>query len=330
MKLSIVIICWNDGRVIRDCLHSIYAGTHSTELEVIVADNASTDGSVELIRQNFPQVRVLENGANLRFSKANNVGIQASHGELILILNPDTLIHGGALDKWVEFADRHPEAGGFGCRVLNRDGSYQHPARPFPTIWRAWLAALYLRPLAHLSDVFISDTYTNWKGDTERQVDWQSGCCMMFRADLLKRLGGFDDRFYYYYEDVDLCRRVWDAGYPIVYTPRVTVTHLGGQSTSQRFPIPFELDKYRNRYRYFYKYYGRRGVRRCRRVTLAWLRVRQLGYGLIQALRPTDAVRNRLELYKVAVAWNKSVKPVRLVENGEEPEISLKTAVQPL
>jgi GT2 family glycosyltransferase len=158
MKLSIVIICWNDRRVIRDCLHSIYAGTHSTELEVIVADNASTDGSVELIRQNFPQVRVLENGANLRFSKANNVGIQASHGELILILNPDTLIHDGALDKWVEFADRHPEAGGFGCRVLNRDGSYQHPARPFPTIWREWLAALNWTNIANAIAIFTSTT----------------------------------------------------------------------------------------------------------------------------------------------------------------------------
>src|SRR5213080_2162859 len=215
MKLSIVIICWNDRKVIGDCLQSIIAGTHTTEFEVIVSDNGSTDGSVEWIRQSFPRVRVVENGANLRFSKANNVGIRASRGELVLILNPDTLIHDGALDTWVEFADRHPEVGAFGCRVLNADGSYQEPARPFPTIWREWVAALYLRRLAHLSDVFISDTYTGWRGDTERSVDWQSGCCVMLRADLLKRLGGFDEQFYYYYEDVDLCRRVWEAGSPI-------------------------------------------------------------------------------------------------------------------
>jgi N-acetylglucosaminyl-diphospho-decaprenol L-rhamnosyltransferase len=330
MKLSIVIVCWNDWKVIRDCLNSIYAGTHSTEFEVIVSDNGSTDSSVELIRQTFPEVRVLENGTNLRFSKGNNVGIRASQGDLILILNPDTLIHDGALDKWVEFADRHPEAGAFGCRVLNPDGSDQGSARPFPTICREWLAALYLRPLAYVSDRFISDTYTGWQGDSERLIDWQSGCAVMFRAGLLKRLGGFDERFFYYYEDVDLCRRVWEAGHPILYTPQATITHLGGQSTTHRFPLAFELDKYRNRYRYFYKYYGRRGARRCRRVTLAWLRIRQLGYRLIQLLRPTDAVRNRLELYRVAIAWNTHVKPVRLVENGEEPEITLKVAVPQL
>src|SRR5207245_5008015 len=111
IKLSIVIICWNDWKVILECLHSVYAATRSTRFEVIVSDNGSTDGSVEFIRENFPEVHVLENGANLRFSKANNVGIRASQGELVLILNPDTVIHDGALDKWVEFVDRRPKVG---------------------------------------------------------------------------------------------------------------------------------------------------------------------------------------------------------------------------
>src|SRR5580700_5054190 len=106
MKLSIVILCWNDSRVIGDCLQSIYAGTRSTEFEVIVSDNGSTDGSVEYIRTNFPQVHLIENRRNLRFAKGNNVGIRASQGEYILILNPDTIIHDGALDKMVAFADK--------------------------------------------------------------------------------------------------------------------------------------------------------------------------------------------------------------------------------
>lgn len=112
MKLSIVILCWNDLKVITHCLRSIYSGTHSTEFEIIVSDNGSTDGSIEFLRENFPQIRVIENGANLRFSKGNNVGIRASNGEYVLILNPDTIIHEGSLDRWMEFADRHPEAGG--------------------------------------------------------------------------------------------------------------------------------------------------------------------------------------------------------------------------
>src|SRR5271165_6130964 len=106
MKLSIVILCWNDLRVITDCLSSISAGTRSVDFEVIISDNGSTDGSIEFIRQNYPSVRVIENRANLGFAKGNNVGIAASRGEYILILNPDTIVHSGTLDRLVEFADR--------------------------------------------------------------------------------------------------------------------------------------------------------------------------------------------------------------------------------
>jgi len=328
VKLSIVILCWNDRKIIADCLSSIFSSTHSTALEVIVSDNGSTDGSPEFIRENFPQVHVIENGANLRFGKGNNVGIQASTGEYVLILNPDTIVHDGSLDRWVEFANRRPEAGGFGCRVLNPDGSDQGSARPFPTIWREWLAALYLRPLGYLSDLFISDEYVRWKGKTERPIDWQSGCCLLVRSELLKRIGGFDEQFYYYYEDVDLCHRIWNAGSSVLYTPDVTITHLGGQSTNSRFPIAFALDKYRNRYRYFYKYFGRQGICRCRYTSLAWLLVRWVGYTFVQYVRPSDALRRRLELYRAATEWNWRVNPVQLIENGKEPEMQLQLRLQ--
>ena len=328
MKLSIVILCWNDSRFVGDCLSSIYSGTHLTEFEVIVSDNGSTDGSPKLIRNKFPNVCVIENGTNLRFSKGNNVGIQASSGEYVLILNPDTIIHEGSLDRWIEFADQHPEVGGFGCRVVNPDGSYQGPARPFPTVWREWLAALCLSNLGYLSDAFIADRYVRWKGNTERLIDWQSGCCVMVRGDLLKKLGGFDEQFQYYYEDVDLCRRIWNAGHSIIYTPKVTITHLGGQSTSSRFPIPFELDKYRNRYRYFYKYFGREGARGCRRYSLARIWVRKIGYGIISILKPSESLRRRLELYRASSQWNMAVDPVLLVEQGKEPASFAQVPVQ--
>ena len=322
MKLSIVILCWNDVQVISNCLQSIYSGTHSTDFEVIVSDNGSTDGSLPFIRENYPQVRLIENGENLRFSKGNNVGIAASQGEYVLILNPDTIVHEGALDRWIEFAERHPEAGGFGCRVLNSDGSYQGCARPFPSIWREWLGALYLRPLGYLSDAFIADKYVRWSGETARIIDWQAGCSLMVRSELLKKLGGFDERFYYYYEDLDLCHRIWDAGYPIIYAPEVVITHLVGQSVKS-FRIAFEIDKYRNRYRYFYKYFGRTGVRQCRRAVLCRLWIRRIGYSLVQLMRPSDALEKRLALYRAAIEWNRRVDPIQLVESGKEPETTL-------
>jgi GT2 family glycosyltransferase len=328
MKLSVVIICWNDLRVLRECLHSIYQGTHSTDFEVLVSDNGSTDGSVEFIRQGYPEVRVLENRANLGFAKGNNVGIRASSADYVLILNPDTIIHDGALDRLVQFAEKHPEAGAFGCRVLNPDGTYQASARLFPTVRRYWVAALGLKKLANLSSLFLFEEYPRWFGETERPIDWQSGCCVMFRGDLLRSLGGFDEQFFYHFEEVDLCRRVWAAGHPILFTPEAVVTHLGGQSVG-RFPVRFEIEKHRNRYRYFYKHFGPQAARQCRQLSIARIRVRQLGYMLISLWKPTDLIQRRLEMYREVVRWNKALDPVGFVERGEEPRVEQSALPQP-
>jgi GT2 family glycosyltransferase len=173
MKLSVVILCWNDLKVIGDCLRSIFAGTHSTEFEVIVSDNGSTDGSIEFIRENYPQVRLIENGRNLRFAKANNVGIRASHGEYVLILNPDTIIHEGTFDRMVKFAEDHPEAGAVGCRVLNADGSYQESAWPVPSFRSAWVAGLYLkRPGYSCAGTVLASMDT--RGRLKRATGWHA------------------------------------------------------------------------------------------------------------------------------------------------------------
>jgi GT2 family glycosyltransferase len=320
MKLSIVIICWNDWKVIENCLRSIFEGTHKIDFEVIVSDNGSTDGSIKRIREQFPAVRLLENGENLGFSRGNNAGIRAARGEYVLILNPDTIIHDGALDRWIGFAVRHPEAGGFGCRVLNPDGSHQSSGRPFPTVWRKLIAALYLRPLGYVSRAFISDTYPGWKGDAERKVDWQSGCCVMFRANLLNQLGGFDEQFFYQFEEVDLCYRLWKLGYPLLFTPEVSITHLGGQSVG-RFPARFAIEICRNGYRYYYKHFGEKGAERWRRVLLVHYMVRLWGYGLLNLVRPSERLKHRLETYRVAIRWNKLVDPIAFVEHGQEPPI---------
>jgi GT2 family glycosyltransferase len=181
-----------------------------------------------------------------------------------------------------------------------------------------WIAALYLRPLARISEKFVSDTYIDWQGETEREIAWQSGCCVLFRGGLLKQLGGFDEQFFYHFEEVDLCRRVWQAGYPILYTPDVSITHLGGQSVG-RFPIRFALERERNRYRYYYKHYGKEGARRCRYPALAWFAARQTGYALRRLVRPTEVLKKRLEMYQVVRDWTLQLDPVKFVEEGKEP-----------
>lgn len=327
MKLSIVILCWNDMKVIPDCLKSIYATAHSTQFEVIVSDNGSTDGSIEFIRRHYPQVQVIENGRNLRFAKANNVGIRASRGEYVLILNPDTIIHTDALDTIVMYADKHPEAGAFGCRVLNADGSYQEPARPFDCLRSEWIIAVYMRWLGRFFDWARADTYEGWAGETERQVDWITGCFMLVRREVLLQIQGFDEQFFYYYEDMDLCKRVWDAGYPIVYTPEATITHLKGQSTNQRLPpVTFALDSQITRYRYYYKYQGERGVREARRIALVSLVLRRFAYAIAQRAKPTEARQKRLEQMRLLFEWNYRVDPVRLILHGEEPDLNIGSA----
>jgi GT2 family glycosyltransferase len=319
MKLSVIVICWNNLKVIVPCLESIFKQTSKLEFEVIVTDNNSTDGSPEYIRKHFPSVQIVENGANLGFSKANNAGIRIAKGEYILILNPDTVILDRALEKLVEFADEHPEAGAFGCRVLNPDGSFQNPARPIPSVFGYLIAALYLRWLGRISDVFASDIYPGWDGRSERLIGFQSGCCALFRSELLRRLGGFDARFFYHCEESDLCRRVWQSGYCILFTPGAEIMHLGWQSL-ERFPIRFLLETYRSGYRFFYKHYGRQGAIRIRWVYLLNNFFRYCGYGLLKIFKNTEALENRLERYRTALWWHYHLDPIRFIETGAEPD----------
>ena len=206
MKLSIVIICWNDSEQLRECLASIYAHGCRSPFEVIVTDNQSTDGSVTMVRTSFPQVRVIENARNLGFGGGNNAAFAVAEGEYVLILNPDTVVRPNALDRLIGFADRHLEAGAFGCRMLNPDGSYQRSAYPVPSVRGYLIAALYARWMGWISDWFLSDVYVRWNGSTEREVGFQAGCCLMIRRQLLNDLGGFDERLFHQFEDADLAR----------------------------------------------------------------------------------------------------------------------------
>jgi GT2 family glycosyltransferase len=323
MKLSIVIICWNDLKVISDCLKSIYENTWGSDFEVIVSDNGSLDGSVDYIQKHFGKVRIVENGANLGFAKGNNAGIRVAQGEYILILNPDTIIHNGALEKLLGFAERHPEAGAFGCRVLNPDGSLQHSARPIPTVFGWLVCALYLRWLGHFSTVFASDLYPGWDGRSERMIGFQGGCCVLFRSELLRRLGGFDERFFYHFEETDLCCRVWKTGSSVLFYPGAEITHLGGQSVG-RFPIRFALETYRSGYRFFYKHYGLKGALRIRRVYLLSLVLRLVGYRLVGYFRSSETLENRLKMYRVAIEWNLYLKPAQFIQSGQEPNVGFK------
>jgi N-acetylglucosaminyl-diphospho-decaprenol L-rhamnosyltransferase len=320
MKLSIVIICWNDLKVLPNCLKSIFEETRALDFEVIVADNGSTDGSVDFIRKNYPQVAVVENGANIGFARGNNAGIALARGEYVLILNPDTIILDRALEKLVAFADTHPEAGAFGPRVLNPNRSLQISARPLPTISGYLIKALYARALRRLSPRFESDLYLDWSGRTERPIGYAIGCALLVRGELLKRLGGFDERFFYHFEETDLCYRVWQAGSSVYFCPSAEIVHLGGASVA-RAPIRFTLETYRNLYRFFYKHYGRKGLITIRWINLLGLGLRYSGHRIKSLFKKSEALENRLKKEAVSFAWNLRLDPVEFIKSGKEPDL---------
>jgi GT2 family glycosyltransferase len=224
------------------------------------------------------------------------------------------------LEKLIAFAEAHPDAGAFGCRVLNPDGSFQYPARPVPSPLGYAIAALNLRWLGYFSKSFESDLYPGWDGRTEREIGFQSGCCVLFRADLLKSLNGFDPRFFYHFEESDLCFRVWKSGSKIVYCPNAEITHLGGQSVG-RFPIRFALETHRSAYRFFHKHYGIKGLKRIRRIHLLHFSVRYAAYSLQRLFKSDEALKNRLQMYRIVLRWNWQLNPVQFIESGVEPQV---------
>jgi GT2 family glycosyltransferase len=316
----VVIICWNDANCILDCIKSVYDETKSIGFEIIVADNGSSDGSVESIRKRFPQIRIVENEVNLGFGKGNNAGICAAKGEYVLILNPDTIIHDRALEKLIAYADCQFGAGAFGCRTLNPDGSLQGTAQPTPTVFGYLIRALYLRWLARLSDRFQSDQYIGWDGQTEREIGFQAGCCLLVRTSLLKGLGGFDERFFHQFEDADLCHRVWKSGRTVLFYPDSEITHIGGQNRG-RYPISVILETQRSKYKYFHKHYGTKGAIRIRWVSLIDFGLRYLGYRLVHILRHHETLKNRLKMYEVMIKWHWYLDPIGFIERGDEPEV---------
>jgi GT2 family glycosyltransferase len=177
-----------------------------------------------------------------------------------------------------------------------------------------------MRWLGAVSAAFDSDVYYGWAGDTERPIGYQSGCCIMVRREVLDRLGGFDARFFYHFEETDLCRRIWNSGFAIMFYPGAKITHLGGQSVG-RFPVRFALETYRSLYRYFHKHYGPKGVVHARWLSLAYVGVRYVAYSVRRRFDVSDGLKNRLAMYRVVLAWNWRLDPIDFVNAGIEPDL---------
>lgn len=232
IDLSIVIVSYNTMEMTRDCLKSVYCNTGALSCEVIVVDNNSQDGSLDMIVREFPDVILIANNANLGFAAANNQGFVVAKGEFLLMLNSDTIIIGNVLEKSVEFLKISQQIGAMGCQVLNTDGSIQPTCSGFPTLFRLAVMTLALDRIPGFS---FLDTYLlrHWKRNNEREVEVISGCYLMFRKTVLEQVGPLDERFFFFAEETDWCRRVREAGWKLYFSPVGQIVHHGGGSVKK-------------------------------------------------------------------------------------------------
>jgi len=229
MNLSIVIVNWNTREMLRDCLASVLAGGKPDDTEIIVVDNASADGSPEMVEADFPSVILIRNTENRGFAAANNQGFDVAKGRYVLLLNSDTLVHGCVLEDSVTYMESHPDVGAMGCRVLNTDGTVQLTCSQFPTLFNLLLltSGLWKLPWPRFLGKY---QMTHWRRDDERDVDVISGCYLMVRDSALAGTGGLDEDFFFFGEETDWCRRLADDGWKLRFAPVGEITHFGGGS----------------------------------------------------------------------------------------------------
>jgi GT2 family glycosyltransferase len=264
--LAIIIVSWNVRDLLRACLGSLqrYPATQHAQ-RIIVVDNASTDESAAMVRQEFPTVQLVANTSNRGFTGGNNDGIHAAEewfggadpaASYVLLLNPDTEIHAGTLDAMLDFAEAHPQSGLIGPQLLYPDGTIQSSRRRFPTLMTALFESTWLQPYAPrqlLDNFYMRDA----ADDLTCDVDWVYGAAMLVRRSAYQQVGLLDEQtFFMYSEEVDWCKRLKDAGWQIVYLPQAKITHYEGRSSAQasgRRMILFNTSKVR----YFRKHHGR-------------------------------------------------------------------------
>jgi len=297
--LAVVVVNWNVREMLAGCLRSVQAELAASGLtaETWVVDNASTDGSVEMLRRDFPDIQLIASDINLGFAAGNNAALRAlgfdrppeeavKHPAAVLLLNPDTEVHPGALRTLVDFLDNTPEAGVAGARLLYGDGSFQHSAFGFPGLWQL---AIELLPVpGRLVESRLNGRYPRslYEQDRPFRVGHPLGAALCVRAAAIAQVGLLDERFHMYVEEVDWCRRIVSAGWTAYCVPAATVTHYGGQSTTQVESDSF-VNLWTSRRRFYGKHY---------RPLKVWLATQIVRLGMARRAAQVRSAAQRGEL----------------------------------
>ncbi len=254
--LSIIILNWNTRAFLRACLESIEAHHGDLSVEVWVVDNASQDGSAAMVRERFPHVHLIANADNRGFAAGNNQALTRAGGRYVMLLNPDTQVTDGALPQMVRFLEEHPQVGAVGPQLTLPNGKIQGGAAGYePSPWTVFNHALFLYKLWPTVFRGLWLAQSQYRRGQPIRVDWVSGAAMMVRAQVIRQVGGLDERYFMYAEDVEWCARMRRAGWQIYCLPQARIIHYIGQSARQRGRTfhahnVYSLDRYyRSRYR---------------------------------------------------------------------------------
>lgn len=300
--VTVTVVSWNTRELLRACLQSLSDGVSRSRVEVHLVDNASSDGSIEMVLADFPEVRVFPNSQNLGFARANNQSWREAEGRYWMLLNPDTEVRPGAIDALVSFMDSHPQAGLATARLVNLDGTPQYCAQPTPTIGRTLLEASRLHRFLPASTRGSTLLSTYWTYDKPMKIGWTWGTALIARREAVETVGPLCDDFFMYGEDLEWCLRMADHGWEIWFCPEAEVLHHGGQSSAQQWSESSRACKVWNG---FYQALARRRsriyVRALRVATLTALGAEWIALTLKGQERPQALVNSvRYHLHSLA------------------------------
>lgn len=287
LNLSIIIVNWNAKKFLVKYLRSLTSEIADLNAEIIVVDNASTDGSQDTIQKDFHHVKLIKNDTNVGFAKANNIGIEHSIGKYVCLVNPDVVILDGCIEKMCAYMNENPSVGILGPKILNSDLTLQKSCRKHPTLLNTFCRALALDR--------VFPFFTFYPHDRIRRVEVLSGCFLMVRREAVKEVGLLDEGFFMYAEDKDWCRRFCEAHWEVVYFPDAEVIHYGGASSSNQ-PVKFFIEMHRANLKYWNKYYSRTTVLVYLLIILLHQLIRVLKDVIIYTLNPS---RRKTSLFKI-------------------------------
>jgi GT2 family glycosyltransferase len=311
LTLSVVIVSWNTRQLVLNCLASLESARQHMPMEIILVDNASADATVEAVRQQFPDTKIIESGGNLGFAKGNNLGLKIATGEFIALINSDVEVSPGCLEKMIEFMRQDPKIGMLGPKMILRDGSVGPSCYRFPTVWRWFGEALSLKSVLSKTANYEDFEMTNFKYDRNLEVDVLTGWFWLVRKQATDKIGFLDPQFFMYGEDLDWPKRFHDAGWKVIFFSEAQSMHYCGASSDKQ-PIRFYVEMNRANLQYFRKHHNMLGVIGFWIAILLHHLLRVVGFSLVYAFRSAKrkVAAHRVKRSTAALLWLMGLKNI--------------------